>query len=137
MNRHRQRGHALLFVLLVMTLLTLALSLVANLVAERQRAVDLEVREVRLQALLDAALAESVARLAADLGGWVDEAELGGGTYSSEVRQLSSERVEVLIRAEISGSRRRARAVVDLSDERPRVVRWERLPAGEGQERGP
>lgn len=124
-----ERGAALLIALLTVVLLATAVALASNLVVERQRALDRETATLRLNALFDAALAETLARMAADLGAGVPEHELGEGRIGSEVAYLSSEEAEVRVHAELRGARRGARAQVDLSGERPRVTRWERLAA--------
>ncbi len=124
-DRRRQRGQVLLVALFALLLLSVALALVALLATEEHRAARREVGSLTLAALTDAALAETLARLATSRSfPGLPEQEFAGGTLSSEIEWLASERLEVRAHASWRGRKRSVRAEVDLTAGPPRVVSW-------------
>lgn len=120
-----EAGHVLVFALVVVVILTIALSLVALLVSEHQRALNREIRAIRLTALADAALALTLAELALDPGfGGLSRSPFGQGEIESEVEPLSPAEAEVVCRATWRGHTRVTRARVALGPRGPRVVEW-------------
>lgn len=123
----RERGHGLTLALLVLVLMMTALGLVASSMRRTMEEDRREVRTVSLIALTDAALAETLAFLAEDESfRGVEEHPFGRGLISSEVRPLSSRRVEILARAAYGGLDRTARAQVQLTGGGPVVTAWQR-----------
>lgn len=125
--RPGESGYALVTALLAVFLLSVALALVGASLQLRMRLVQDEARDLRLRALSDAALAETLARLAesAYFDG-VEERPFGGGAIRSEVRFLAPGRFEVVATAAYSWEERAVRAEVLRYPGRARVVRWER-----------
>lgn len=125
--KRRESGYALVTVLLAVFLLSVALALVGASLQLRMRLVQDEARDLRLRALSDAALAETLARLAesAYFDG-VEEHPFGGGAIRSEVRFLAPGRFEVVATASYSWEERTVRAEVLRHPGQARVVRWER-----------
>jgi hypothetical protein len=115
--------------LLAMVLVGAALTLLASLTLAEHKEVEREVDRIRLTALCDAGLAESLADLASGGGGDVAERELGGGTVQAEVTTSGAGRRSVAVRARYRGRERLVRAEVDVSGSRPRVLDWRVLPA--------
>jgi hypothetical protein len=115
--------------LLAMVLVGAALTLLASLTMAEHKEVEREVDRIRLTALCDAGLAESLADLAGGGGGDVPERELGGGTFRAEVFAPGAGRRTVSVRAAYRGRERFVRAEVDVSSPRPRVLDWRVVPA--------
>ncbi|HWM92079.1 MAG TPA: hypothetical protein VN493_15045 [Thermoanaerobaculia bacterium] len=124
----RDAGFALPAVLLAILLLSIGLALVAASLQLRMRLVLREARSVTLNALSDAALAETLAWLSEDaFYDGVAERSFGGGRLSSEVRFVSPGRYEVVATAVFAGRRRTVEAEVHRPIGAPaRVVRWRR-----------
>ncbi len=122
-----ESGYALVTTLLAVFLLSVALALVGASLQLRMRLVQDEARDLRLRALSDAALAETLARLAesAYFDG-VEERPFGGGAIRSEVRFLAPGRFEVVATAAYSWEERTVRAEVLRYPGHARVARWER-----------
>lgn len=120
-----QAGHVLVFALVVVVLLTMALSLVAQLLNERQRALMREISSIELTALSDAALALTLAELATnvDFAG-VENRDFGEGEIESEVHSLSPIEAEVVCRASYRGRDQSTRSRVLLGGGGPRVIEW-------------
>ena len=124
----KESGSALLAALIVALLLSLALDLVAASLALRMRELRREQRVAELNALADAALAETLAELArSGAFSGVDRHGFAGGELRSEVQRLSSGPL-ALYRVTASGSRdgwtRTVQAEVERSLTGTRVVRW-------------
>jgi type II secretory pathway pseudopilin PulG len=123
----KEDGFALLVALVVLLLVSIALALVAAALQIRMRLVRQEAQTVRLMALSDAALAETLASLTynPDFDGVAEQA-FGGGRIASAVRPLGSSRYEVLAVALYAGKERAVDAEVVRTPLGARVVRWER-----------
>jgi hypothetical protein len=126
-----RQGFALLVALLVVFLLSVALSLIALSLAVRLRVAREEARAATLTALCDAALAETLPRVAAAAprGGvtGVGAHPFGSGTIGSQVQKLSPTYYRITATARFEGKGRTvvADVVRDLSG--TRVVHWLRL----------
>jgi hypothetical protein len=125
----RERGYALLAVLLVIFLLSVALALLGASLQLRMRLVREEGRSVILGALSDAAVAEALANLAqsASYSG-SPEHELGGGSIGCEVESLGAGIYDVVATATFGGRRRVVQAEVVREPGMARVRFWRRLP---------
>jgi len=122
-----QTGFALLVALVVVLLVSIALGLLAAALQIRMRLVRQEAQTLKLMALSDAALAETLASLTYDAGfEGVAEQTFGGGRIASTVRPLGSNHYEVLATASYAGKERAVDAEVVRAPAGARVVRWER-----------
>jgi hypothetical protein len=121
---------ALVAALVVMLLLGGALAVLAASLQLRMRVVRDETRAIRLTALSDAAIAATLAELA-EL--WnspgLGERPYGGGTISSEVREIDFTHHEIVARATYAGRGRRVRVVVARTAIGLQVSGWRRLPS--------
>jgi len=127
--RRRSQGQVLFITLVVLVLVASAIGLVATHYGLRARLVSQESRRIHLNALTDAAIAESLGQLAASPGfAGVPERPFGGGTFSSEVRGLSGDRLEILATASYRGWRRTVRVCVEIEHETLTLESW--APAG-------
>ncbi|MFV2074043.1 MAG: hypothetical protein ACC742_15535, partial [Thermoanaerobaculales bacterium] len=122
----RELGSALVFALAALTLVAMTVLAVTAGVRSRGVGVVMEERHVRLTALSDAAMAESLAELARNPGfTGIPERRIEGGSIASTVRKVGLYEIDL----EATGRRNGWRAVivgrVDL-EHGPRVLRWER-----------
>ena len=136
-RRRSESGEALLFALFALLLLGLSLALLSLTMKARLEEQQRVVRRVRLDLLLDGALAETLGRLAIDprVAG-VEPRSLGAGEGWSEVELVSPQLRRVEVGAKLGGRQVSARALVRIVPAPPRVVRWERgagpSPVGAG-----
>ena len=123
----QERGSALVFALATLTLIAITIAAVTAEIQTRGAGVVIEERSVRLTALSDAAMAETLAELSekgiAFAG--VTNRPVEGGTMSSSVRIISAWEVEVLAVGSRDGWNSVIRAKVSLVSG-PRVVWWQR-----------
>lgn len=127
----REAGQALVVVLTVVLLLGVALALVAALLISRMQRAQDETRRVTLNALADAAMAETLANLAAyPRYGGVPERPFGGGTIESSVASGSGGFV-IHAEARFEGAELAVEARGRLGDLGPLVTAWRRLPPSE------
>lgn len=120
-------GYALLVALVVVLLVSISLALLAAALQIRMRLVRQEEQTLKLMALSDAALAETLASLTYDASfEGVAEQSFGGGRIASTVRPLGSNRYEVLATAAYAGKERAVDAEVVSTLQGARVVRWGR-----------
>ena len=127
MVRGQERGSALVFALATLTLVAITVAAVTSELQSRGAGVVIEERSVRLTALSDAAMAETLAELS-DKGiafAGVPERRFEGGTMSSSVRIISAWEVEVFAVGSRDGWSSVIRAKVSLVSG-PRVVWWQR-----------
>jgi hypothetical protein len=125
-SRH-ERGSALIFALATLTLVAITIAAVTAEIQTRGAGVVIEERSVRLTALSDAAMAETLAELS-DKGiafAGVTERRFEGGGMSSSVRIISAWEVEVVAVGSRDGWNSVIRAKVSLVAG-PRVVWWQR-----------
>ena len=96
--RHSERGAALVFALATLTLVAITVAAVAAEIRSRGAGVMIEERTVRVTALVDAAMAESLAEIA-DKGSsyrGITERAVEGGTIASTVRAMGEWEVELV-----------------------------------------
>ena len=131
-GRRRQEGQALILALVVVLLGALTLTLIGSSLFLRMRLAQEEARRVQLQALLDGAVAQSLAELASDPSfRGLEPMELGTGVISSEIEELPS-LVRITARAQL-GVRSRAIEVEALSmGAGPIVSQWRLVPVKSG-----
>ena len=126
--KRREQGYALLAVLLVLFLLSIALALLGASLQLRMRLVREEAKTVILGALSDAALAEALAKLAqSDSYSGSPEHELGGGRIASQVESRGAGIYKVVATATFGGRSRAVQAEVVREPGRARVRFWRRL----------
>lgn len=134
-SRHRGRrqsaageaGYALLIALFVVFLISLALSLLGQSLALRLRMARHEARSTTLTALCDAALAESLAGVAAGQPSDVVEHPFGDGAVGSQVERLDPLHFRITATARFDGRASSAVADVVRDLQGTRVVHWRRL----------
>ena len=127
MVRRKERGSALIFALATLTLIAITIAAVTAEIQTRGAGVVIEERSVRLTALSDAAMAETLAELS-DKGiafAGIAERRVEGGTMTSSVRVISAWEVEVLAVGSRNGWNSVIRAKVSLQHG-PKVVWWQR-----------
>jgi Tfp pilus assembly protein PilX len=131
-GRHRrsESGHALVFALVALLMVSVAGALLAGSLLLHLRTARYEADDVRLMALADAAVAASLAELAASPGSrGLTERDFGGGSIASDIARPQAGWAVVVARAAYGRSTRRVRAEVRLTAAGPRVVAWRPLPA--------
>lgn len=127
-----ESGQVLVLALLVIVLLTVAVALVAQAFEIESRQLRWEIGEIRLTALTDAVLAETLAQLDRERSfPGVREKELAEGRVESSVSVLGPSLRRVVARAEYAGRERTIEAFVELRPAAPwvkRVAEWRRIP---------
>lgn len=127
----RERGVALIFAVVALAVVALMVAVVASSLQPRITTHRHLERTVKLTALVDAAMAASLAELAADpADSGVEEQVLGDGTMQSTVTQVGLHEVEVTAVGRSRGWRATVVARVDL-EHGPRVLRWHRFQSAE------
>ena len=123
----QEGGSALVFALATLTLIAITIAAVTAELQTRGAGVVIEERSVRLTALSDAAMAETLAELSEKGIAFAGVAErpVEGGAISSSVRIISAWEVEVLAVGSRDGWNSVIRAKVSLVSS-PRVVWWQR-----------
>jgi hypothetical protein len=126
-NRRSERGSALVFALATLTLIAITIAAVTAELQARGAGVVIEERSVRLTALSDAAMAETLAGLSAQGSSFagVPERRVEGGTMSSSVRPIGEWEAEVIATGSRDGWVSTIRARVFLEGG-PRVLWWQR-----------
>ena len=131
MKSERESGVALIFAIVALAIVAFMVVVVAASIQPRITThIHLE-RTVRLTALVDAAMATTLAELAVDRfdSGFV-ERTLGEGSISSAVTQVSLYEVEVVVQGRARGWRATLVARVNVENG-PRVMRWHRFQSPE------
>jgi len=129
--RSRERGVALIFAIIALAIVALMVAVVAAGIQPRITSHEHLERTVRLTALVDAAMAATLAELAVDPNdGGVDERRLGEGVMSSTVTRVGLHRAEVVAVGRTRDWRAVVVALVDL-EHGPRVVTWTRTQSPE------
>lgn len=125
--RRSDRGSALIFALGALTLVALTIGVVASEIRSRGAGVVLEERSVRVIALADWAMAETLSELAENGRGFggVAERTVAGGTISSRVRPIGEWEVEVVAVGTRADWQATITARVNLMAG-PRVLWWQR-----------
>jgi type II secretory pathway component PulK len=128
-----ERGSALIFALATLTLVAITIAAVTSELRARGAGVVIEERSVRLTALSDAAMAETLAELSIQGVAFAGVAErrVEGGTMLSAVRAIGEWEVEVIAVGARDGWVSTIQARVFLEGG-PRVLWWQRTqgPAG-------
>jgi type II secretory pathway component PulK len=125
-KRRREAGVALVFALIVLVVVALMVGVVAASLQPRITTHRHLERTVRLTALVDGAMATSLAELASDSHfTGVRETAMGEGLMSSTARQVGLHEVEVVAVGRARGWRSVVVARVDV-EHGPRVLRWHR-----------
>jgi hypothetical protein len=130
--RRGERGQAMLLALLVLLLASIAAGLVATDLVWREKALQEESSRAHLRALLDAALATSLARLASHLSCDVDEERWTAAVRATTAAQcdaLGGHRFRIHVDA-TWGARRGAAEAIVVSGVETRVISWRRVPPG-------
>jgi hypothetical protein len=122
-----ERGTALVFALATLTLVAITIAVVTAELQARGAGVVIEERSVRLTALSDAAMAETLAELSAQGSGFggIPERRVEGGAMSSSVRPIGEWEAEVIAVGSRDGWVSTIRARVFLEGG-PRVLWWQR-----------
>ena len=130
-RRSGEAGVALIFALVALAVVAFMIAIVGASIQPRVTSHQHHERTVRLTALVDAAMATSLAELALDRGfAGVTETPLGEGAMSSAITQTGLHEVEVVAVGRVRSWRAIVVARVDL-EYGPRVVRWHRFLAAE------
>jgi hypothetical protein len=126
-SRPRETGAALIFAIVALAVVALMVALVAASIRPRITSHEHLERTVRLTALVDGAMAATLAELAVDPAfAGLGERPLGDGLMSSSTRQIGLHEVEVVAFGATRGWRATVVARVDL-EHAPRVVEWRRF----------
>ncbi len=129
-RRRSESGQALLFALLALLLTSVAAALVAEDLSLRERALQEEAARMHVRALLDGALADALARLAAHDAPRERE-PWGGGATTCESVSFPPNNVRLRVTATYDGRQGAAVALVVIGVDGPRVVSWARAePSG-------
>lgn len=130
MVRRRESGHTLVIALVAVLVLGAALALVAGSLVSRMQRLRVETRATSLLALSDAAVARTLAEIAArPFAGGFDERPFGGGTIASEVGHGADRRFVIVARSTFQGTEMAVEVRGVTTDLGPRVTAWRRLPA--------
>lgn len=123
----RERGFALLPAIVAVVLIGIAGEGLHRLISDRLDALREDTRRASLRALNDAAVASTLARLAADptLRG-VPAIRFGGGAISSEVVPVGPGRLRVDARADFDGRTLVAHVVVEMGPAGPQALSFRR-----------
>ena len=120
-----ERGSSIILALVALLAVTMAILLVAGLIQHRIDTLRLEERQAVTDALADASMAETLARLDQNrfFSGLEPEA-VGGGWVQSSVSARHSDRLEVIASGRLEDWRTTITAEIDLRFTHPRVVAW-------------
>lgn len=133
-----ESGQALVVALTVVLLLAAAFALVAGFLVSRMHQAAETTRRTVLLALSDAAVAETVANLAASpVYPGLGERAFGGGTISSRVSRPGADLALVRARATYEGRKLVVEVRVrTVEGEPPTTVGWRRVPPSEREAGG-
>lgn len=127
----RESGVALIFAIVALAIVAFMVAIVAASIQPKITTHNHLERTVKLTALVDAAMAATLAELALDRHfPGVRETALGDGAMSSTVTQVGLHEVEVVAVGATRGWRATVVARVNL-EHGPRVVRWHRTQSAE------
>ena len=128
---NRESGVALIFAIIALAIVAMMVAVVAASLQPRIITHTHLERTVRLTALVDAAMATTLAELAVDRHDpGVEETVLGDGLMSSTATQVSLHEVEVVAVGRTRGWRAVVVARVNVENG-PRVLRWHRYQGPE------
>lgn len=130
-KNERESGVALIFALVALAIVAYMVVVVAASMQPRITSHTHLERTIRLTALVDAAMATTLAELAIDrYDSGFSQRPFGEGSISSAVKQISLYEVEVVVEARSRGWRATVVARVNVRNG-PRVMRWHRFQSGE------
>lgn len=131
MRHSRESGVALIFAIVALAIVAVMVAIVASSIQPRITTHNHLERTVKLTALVDAAMAASLAGLAGDpYHPGVPENTLGDGTMSSTVAKVGLNEVEIVAVGATRGWRTTVVARVNL-EYGPRVLSWRRFQSAE------
>lgn len=127
----RESGVALIYAIIALAIVAMMVAVVAASLQPRIVTHTHLERTVRLTALVDAAMAATLAELAVDRAdAGVEETALGDGLMSSTATRVSLHEVEVVAVGQTRGWRAVVVARVDVENG-PKVIRWHRFQSPE------
>ena len=127
MRAKRESGVALIYAIIALAIVAMMVAVVAASLQPRIVTHNHLERTVRLTALVDAAMAATLAELAVDRTyAGVDETAVGDGLMGSTATQVSLHEVEVVAVGRTRGWRAVVVARVDVENG-PKVIRWHRF----------
>jgi len=127
----RESGVALIFAIVALAIVAFMVAIVAASIQPRITTHTHLERTVRLTALVDAAMATTLARLAVDrFDRGVQEQAMGEGVINSVVTQISLYELEIVAQGQTRGWRSTVVARVNVENG-PRVMRWHRFQSPE------
>jgi hypothetical protein len=130
-SRDRESGVALIFAIVALAIVAMMVAVVAASIQPRMITHSHLERTVRLTALVDAAMARTLAELAVDRHDpGVEETEMGEGSISSTSTLVGMHEVEVVAVGRARGWRSVVVARVNV-EHGPRVLRWHRFQSVE------
>lgn len=137
-RRGAESGQALVLALVAILLFTAAVALVAGILVSRMKRAQHEADQTDLLALTDAAVAETLANLAArPASAGVPPRSFGGGTIESTVQLGGGKSFTIVAEATIRRGRLSVEVEGRLTELGPVVESWRRLPpASEDSGRG-
>lgn len=131
MTGGRERGVALIFAIVALAIVAFMVVVVAASIQPRITTHNHLERTVKLTALVDAAMAATLAELAVDPHHpGVPDTTLGDGVMSSTVTRIGLHEAEVVAVGRTRGWRSTVIARVNL-EHGPRVLRWHRFQSAE------
>ena len=120
-----ERGSSIIVALVALLVVTMAVLLVAQLIQHRVDIMRLEARQAVTDALADASMAETLARLDQDqFFSGLEPKALGDGWIQSSVSARHGDRREVIASGRLEDWRTTITAEVDMRFSHPRVVGW-------------
>lgn len=125
----RESGQALVLALVAVLLLSAALALAAGTLVARMKRSQREAVRIELLALADAAVAETLADLAAwPVSAGVAPRRFGGGTIESTVQRGGAQSFTIVARASVGRQDLSVEVLGRMTELGPRVDAWRRLP---------
>lgn len=130
-RRHKEEGHALLLAIFVLFLLGMSLSLSVLGLQLRMRDQRRQASALRLEMMVDAAVAQTRAALAAEgrYAGF-EKTDFGAGRMWSEVERLANGQIRIEASASLGARERGAR--LTLGGSRGPITSWSRNVGGTG-----
>jgi hypothetical protein len=130
-TRGRQSGHALLLALIVIVLVGVAGAVLTTSLGLHLHAARDETQRIQLVAMSDAAVAESLAELAASPGfAGVSKHDFGPGQIESSIQTVAASQRRIIAIATLTNGRElRVATDVRLLHTGLVVTSWQRLPA--------
>jgi len=126
-TRSAERGSSLIVAILACALIGAAMGILSQDLTDRQRLFRHEARVIGLTHLGDAALAATLAELAADPSfQGLTTRSVDDGVVASRVTAISPTSLTVSVRAELDGWLGHLEAEVEISEVGPEVRRWRR-----------